>query len=487
MNEDNEIDQLFKDRLSDPEIPFDEMNWEKMERKLDGGKKKRVIPLWIYAAGGIAAVLMISLYWIFFAAVSSDQQQVKNPLTNRVVKPGKEVFPLTTEDSLKVTGTGETSVKVPGMEKPGMKKPDVEEPISGVLAAGKSAGVQNGYIAENTNQIIASSLAESGIRSPLRIGSPMGIKTSNGTTAPILNASSTVLNPGLTTVSPLLNPVSPVITTISPVITSATTIAANTKSKSAVPALETDSAILARKANALAHSKDPFERVEGSEIARSVKNKMEKALQPQNDLILSAMAAPDMSFAKSSKPSKVSSNVGVLATYAFGTKFSMTSGAIYSRKFYNSGGGAPWGNTGYVPGSDWQVSADCNVLDIPLNVNYKIFNQKKLSVSLNTGLSSYFMLKEKYQFTTGQGAAEKVTNLEIDNQNQHLFGIANVSVSFDHQLTPSVSVGVQPFAKLPLTGIGYGDASLKSAGVSFSLNIGLFPAKKPGKYAAVQY
>ncbi|PIH03425.1 hypothetical protein CS542_02410 [Pedobacter sp. IW39] len=28
------------------------------------------------------------------------------------------------------------------------------------------------------------------------------------------------------------------------------------------------------------------------------------------------------------------------------------------------GWGASWGNNGYVP-PDWQVSADCNVLDIP--------------------------------------------------------------------------------------------------------------------------
>lgn len=466
MNEDNEIDQLFKDRLSDPDIPFDEMNWEKMERMLDGGKKKRVIPLWIYTAGGIAAVLMISLYWIFFAAVSSDQQLVKDPLTSRVVKPEKEVLPLTAMDSLQVSDVGVSGAKVPGMEVQGVAVPGMRLPVLTLPAAGKSTGVQNGYSA--ANKIITSVAPESGIGS-FGDGKSAILNSSSA----ILNSLPAVLNSGLTPVSPLLTP--------------AATIAANAKSKPAVPAVETDSAILVRKANALAQSKDPFERVEASEIARSVKNKMEKAFQPRNDLILSAMAAPDMSFAKSSKPSKVSSNVGVLATYAFGSKISMTSGAIYSRKFYNSGGGAPWGNSGYVPGSDWQVSADCNVLDIPLNVNYKIFNQKKLSVSLNTGLSSYFMLKEKYQFTTGQGAAEKVTNLEVDNQNQHLFGIANVSVSFDHQLTPSVSVGVQPFAKLPLTGIGYGDASLKSAGVSFSLNIGLFPAKKPGKYAAVRY
>lgn len=442
MSEDNDIDQLFRDRLSDPEIPFNEMNWEKMERKLDQGKKKRVISLWVYTACGIAAVLMISLYLIFLAPVSPDQQLVKDPLTNRVVKPGKEFVPLTLVDSLTV----------------------VE----------KSTGTQDKYVADHTNFSLAGVAPVSsgtGASLELSAGNKGIVSTSplEGIVSPLANSSSILSNP------------------TSSVVTRETTIAANTPSNPAIPAVETDSAILARKANALAQSKDPFERVEASEIARSVKNKMEKSLQPQNDLILSAMAAPDVSFAKSSKPAKISSNLGVLATYAFTPKISMTSGAIYSRKFYNSGGGSPWGNNGYVTGSDWQVSADCNVLDIPLNVNYKIFNKKKLSVSLNTGLSSYFMLKEKYQFTSGQGAAEKVTNLEIDNQNQHLFGIANVSVSFDHQLTPSVSVGVQPFAKLPLTGIGYGDANLKSTGVSFSLNIGLFPAKKPGKYAAVRY
>ena len=451
MNEDNDIDQLFRDRLSDPEIPFNEMNWEKMERRLDGKTKKRVIPLWVYTACSIAAVLLISLYLIFLAPVSSDQQIVKDPLTSHVVKPGKELVPLTAVDSLKAPG-----VKVP--------------------VTGKSAGIQNEYTTDHTDFSLAGMTpVPSGTGSSLeRSAGNKGIAATSplvGITSPLLDFSSIVSNP------------------ISPVLTPATTIAANAKTKPAVPAVETDSAMLVRKANALAQSKDPFERVEASEIARSVKNKMEKALQPQNDLILSAMAAPDMSFAKSSRPSKVSSNVGVLATYAFTSKISMTSGAVYARKFYNSGnsGGGNWANITYVPGSDWQVNADCNVLDIPLNVNYKIFNKKKLSVSLNTGVSSYFMLKEKYQITTGQGAAAKVTNLEIDNENQHLFGIANVSVSFDHQLTPSVSVGVQPFAKLPLTGIGYGDASLKSAGVSFSLNIGLFPAKKPGKYAAVRY
>ncbi|KIO78199.1 hypothetical protein TH53_04915 [Pedobacter lusitanus] len=434
MNKDNDIDQLFKDGLSDPEIPFNEMDWEKMERKLAMQEKKRVIPAWVYTASGIAAVLMISLYLYFSAPVSSDKQVIKDPLTNHRREPGKESAPVITRDSL----NGQP------LEKSG-------EELTGNNAEG---------ILFSKSDLVDQER-----------GLPKELPDSNAVTliVPVLNSASS-LWPQPAIVVPALPEKN---------------FAVSAKSPQPVR-VETDSAALVRKANALANSRDPFEKADAEKIARSVKAKMESALQPQNDLILSAMAAPDMSFAKSSKPSKVSSNVGVLATYAFTPKISMTSGAIYSRKFYNSGGTTPQNNS-YMPGSDWQVSADCNVLDVPLNVNYKIFNRKKLSVSVNTGLSSYFMLKEKYQFTTGQGAAQQISNVEIDNQNQHIFGIANVSVSFDHQLSRSVSVGVQPFAKLPLTGIGYGDASLKSAGLSFSLNIGLFPAKKPGKYAAVRY
>ena len=374
--------------------------------------------MWIYAASGIAAVLMVSLYFYFSAPVSLDKQGIQVPLTEHAVKPGNDIAPLNGKDTASLTEPD--SLKIQPVE-------DLREELTGNKVIGtKSLDLAQGKAVTLIVPVLPS--------------------------ASIVPSGTALITPGITVTT--LSTVISAKTSPATAIPLKTMIAANAKSQQSVQ-METDSAVLARKANALAHSKDPFERIDAKEIARSVKNKMENSLKPQNDLILSAMAAPDMSFAKSSKPSKVSSNLGVLATYAFTPKISMTSGAIYSRKFYNSGGTSPQSSS-YMPGTDWQVSADCNVLDIPLNVNYKIFNRKKLSVSLNTGLSSYFMLKEKYEFTTGQGAEQKVSNVEINNQNQHLFGIANVSVSFDHQISQAVSIGVQPFAKLPLTGIGYG-------------------------------
>ena len=431
MENENDIDQLFRQGLNEPEIPFNELDWEKMERKLDAQEPKKLIPLWVYTASGIAAVLAVFLTWIIFSPEPS--KQIKN---------------------------NQSLTKTHSKDQPAKQKPLINQ----VLPDLKDTVISDQQLAV----------------APLRFVSP------SGTATPIKKAIDELFSPavsGSKIQEPVVKPAGVNKTTVDESI--AKVVPGAVKENKGQMALknESDSAALIRKANALANSKDVYGRVEQQEIESSVRKKMESALtQKQHDLILSALAAPDISTVKSSKPSKISTNLGMTATYAFTQKISVTSGAVYSKKYYN------YGNSGDNPsGNTWEVDADCNVLDIPLNVNYKILHKKKLSVSVNTGLSSYFMLKEKYQYTVGQPGAEKVTNVEFDNQNQHIFGIANVSVSFDHQISDNVSVGVQPFAKLPLTGIGNNNANLKSAGVSFSLNIGLFPSKKPGKYAAARY
>ncbi|MGY0038444.1 hypothetical protein [Pedobacter sp. NJ-S-72] len=130
MNKDNDIDQLFKDGLGDPEIPFNELDWGKMERKLEMQEKKRVIPMWFYTAGGIAAVLMVSLYFYFSAPASLDKQVIKGPLTEHVVKPGNDIAPLSGKDIAPLTEPG--SLKIQPLE-------DLRE----VLAGSKVIGTES--------------------------------------------------------------------------------------------------------------------------------------------------------------------------------------------------------------------------------------------------------------------------------------------------------------------------------------------------------
>ncbi|WP_256003442.1 hypothetical protein [Pedobacter deserti] len=188
--------------------------------------------------------------------------------------------------------------------------------------------------------------------------------------------------------------------------------------------------------------------------------------------VLSIIAAPDISTSPSNLSTKISTNIGVLGTYALSDRLSVTTGLVYAVKRYG------YGSTtigAYGAGSrSSDVFADCRVLDIPLNLNYMIFEKGRNSLTINPGISSYLMLNEKYEYHIGEaGSPAQVSRREIVNKNQHLFGVGNISLSLNRQLSNKVNVGLQPFLKVPLTGIGEYNTRLRSMGVAVSLNMNM--------------
>ena len=60
MKEGKDIDKLFKDRLGNPDLPFNDLDWDNLEERLHPIPKRKVLPLfWLTAAAGIAAMLLI--------------------------------------------------------------------------------------------------------------------------------------------------------------------------------------------------------------------------------------------------------------------------------------------------------------------------------------------------------------------------------------------------------------------------------------------
>ncbi len=395
MEKDNGIDKLFRDGLNDPEIPFNELDWAKMEQKLDAKAKKRVVPFWLIAASGIAAALIVGLFWYF----SGLEKIVKEPKKVEIVESKKE--------------------------KPVNNKPLVTNTDTSTV------------VKTNPEAVVV----EPGIELPVKQMGQEYVKTPK-----VINRDQDLINTPDTSSVKEDNKQELIAEAVTP----------KTEDKQTVAPI--DSLLPDKKSEVLAHNNESATKITGKRSA----------------LTLSIMAAPDISSSNLNVDTKISSNIGVLATYAITDKISVTTGAVYSRKLYNYGGIGSAG-TAYMKNA-WQVNADCIVLDVPLNVNYTFLKRRNFSVGVNSGLSSYFMLNEKYKYITGpQGGTQKVTELEIKNQNQHIFGVANLSLSFERRITNSLSFGVQPFIKLPLTGIGNGNARLRSTGVAFSLNLGLFP------------
>lgn len=194
---------------------------------------------------------------------------------------------------------------------------------------------------------------------------------------------------------------------------------------------------------------------------------------------LSVLVAPDLTSVRGAGQNTFSQNVGLTYTYPITNRISISTGALYARKNYNS----PYSfykpaiksSSGYYSDhSPDQVSAYCDVLDIPVTVGVNVYKSRKNSVNVHLGASSYFMLRENYTFSY-EGEVDR--EYEVKGKNSHVLGVADFSVSFEHKLSDRISIGIRPFYKMPITGIGYGRTKLDSKGVAVTLGLDFFKKK----------
>ena len=207
------------------------------------------------------------------------------------------------------------------------------------------------------------------------------------------------------------------------------------------------------------------------------------SLKPQSpQLSLSVIYAPAINSVNNFGRAKVGNDVGLLLTAGLTKRISVTTGAIYAKKPYESSFNDY--NPTFKPslGSDPQsVYADCRVLDIPLNINYSLFQKGKNSLTVGTGLSSYLMLKESYRYIYNTNYNNPPYSYSISNQNKHWFGVVNLEAKYQHQISPKIGIGLQPYLKIPINEIGYGNVKLQSLGMAVNLNWNIRASSKKNK------
>lgn len=196
-------------------------------------------------------------------------------------------------------------------------------------------------------------------------------------------------------------------------------------------------------------------------------SRRKKASPFAKSLRLALVAAPDMTTVKFKNPDAISANAGIMIGLPLTNRLSLVTGAVWANKVYSATPGD------YNPGADyWQgktiptaIEARCRVLDLPLNLEYRLLQHQKSTLALQAGLSSYIMLDEKYTYLYGSGYGTYEKVWEVRNQNKHWFKVQNISVSYTYQLMPALYIGAEPFVKIPLADIGAGNVKLSSAGV----------------------
>jgi len=196
-------------------------------------------------------------------------------------------------------------------------------------------------------------------------------------------------------------------------------------------------------------------------------------------LTVTVLASADINGVNSLSNTNAGKNIGMLFSARF-NKLSISTGAYYSSKPYNMPFSSYSPNSAYnFKYSPETVTADCRMLDIPLNIDYQVFAKNKNSISVGTGISSFIMLKESYQYNYAASHVYGLSSYNVDNPDKYLFSSVNFQANYRRQINSKIGLNIMPYVKVPLNDIGYSRVKLQTVGVAVGLNWNINSLTKP--------
>ena len=182
------------------------------------------------------------------------------------------------------------------------------------------------------------------------------------------------------------------------------------------------------------------------------------------------VATPDLSFISSSEMLKNPRlALGVMLEHRFARRWSIQVGVIKSDKVYTATGEQYkwpeiWNSQKARP---TEVAANCKVLDIPINIRFDVLEGRRSRWFVSSGVSSYKMMNERYDYTYPPHSYPKWMNWEGSTGNYWL-GVLNASVGVERQIGRNFSLQVEPFWKIPMAEVGFGKIKLQTSGIFIS-------------------
>jgi len=196
--------------------------------------------------------------------------------------------------------------------------------------------------------------------------------------------------------------------------------------------------------------------------------------QKSSFLYAGLLAAPDLSTVKFQSTKGVGTTFSLLLGYQFNKRWAVESGVSLDRKRYYTDG--EYFDTKGVrnnPNPNWKllnVDGTCYMWEVPVNVRYNFSQTDKSKWFATAGLSTYFMTREKYDYnSTYNGGPPTVSNWDLKKPSQYWFSIINLSAGYEHSLGAIGNLRIEPYLRVPLSGLGTGKLNILSTGINIGI------------------
>lgn len=180
--------------------------------------------------------------------------------------------------------------------------------------------------------------------------------------------------------------------------------------------------------------------------------------------------SPDMSLITMNELTKFGSNLAFLLEYRFNNRLSIQGGVLRSMKHYDAYPESyEWPYNWPSPPKLVDINATCKMLDIPVNIRYDISQRKLSRFFVSAGATSYIMLNEKYVYNYENPADPEIKWKSWEGKTgPYYLGVLNFSMGYEYQLFRKLSLQAEPFFKLPISQVGFGQVNLSTLGLLVS-------------------
>lgn len=482
--DENKLDSLFKSGLEDHsnEPAFREADWEAMEQMLDAGKKRSGIVYLLPIISGIAAMLLIVLGYFFFKSNETKPEKKNQAVATHATRSEA------TDKAKNITGTNGG----PARQLADSGKQQTKSAQYAATGPAQTSRAESGktFFPLSSGKV-RHSAGNAGQNSGQQILATNAPKNTTNDKTALGTADDKVEHKGDVLVNNGKN-----VTTADRTALGTADDKANQKSDVLAnngKAVKTDDRTAlgtadGKTALGTADAKGGQKIIAANPTAKSTKSTVRQNPGSRPVFALGVIASSDLNGVNSSfQQTKIGGNFGAMFSVTL-KKWTISTGAQYDYKPYLTN----FDNyhTAYkFPTNPSSVKADCRMLDIPVNVNYQVYHQKANSITIGTGLSSYFMLREDYRFnydnaysgSYGYGGVTPTgpVHYTVVNRNHNILSVLNIDATYTHQINSKFGVTVQPYTKVPLSDVGASQVRLQSTGVAVGINWNINASSKP--------
>lgn len=182
--------------------------------------------------------------------------------------------------------------------------------------------------------------------------------------------------------------------------------------------------------------------------------------------------SPDATTVKFHSIKHIGFGLSFVLGYRLNNSWSIESGLMWdNKKYYSTGKYFDKSKTGLS--SDYNIhylNGDCKMFEIPLNIKHDFKSKKSSGFFLTAGLSSYLMKKEYYNYFVTHESAPLIPGYfrekDYRNATNNWFSVANLSGGYQFIFKNNSNLRIEPYFKIPLSGLGIGNLPLSSTGIS---------------------